>query len=183
MRVSWLWSHSWEDSCSASQETVHLSWKRKYIAMCIRTHHWPLYPESNEAILLPDILFILNSNFVLLLLLLCLCLGVLCGLFSSDFQNVILYEHFSFLIHDLCYHTIIRGGWDWVHLVLRPLFGLLYQPQMIDDYDCGAIRGMRIGKVNRSTLRKPASVELCPPEIPMSWPGLEPGPQRWESDD
>jgi hypothetical protein len=24
-------------------------------------------------------------------------------------------------------------GWDWVHLVRRPLFGLLYQPHMIND--------------------------------------------------
>jgi hypothetical protein len=26
-------------------------------------------------------------------------------------------------------------GWDWVHLVRRPLFGLLYQPRMMDDDD------------------------------------------------
>jgi hypothetical protein len=50
-------------------------------------------------------------------------------------------------------------------LVLRPLFGLLYGPQMIDDDDCGAIGGMRIGRENRSTLRKPVPVPLCPPQI------------------
>jgi hypothetical protein len=33
--------------------------------------------------------------------------------------------------------------------------GLLYQPQMIDDVDCGAISGMTIGRGNRSTRRKP----------------------------
>jgi hypothetical protein len=33
-----------------------------------------------------------------------------------------------------------------VRLVLRPLFGLFYQPPMIDDDDCGAIGGMRIGR-------------------------------------
>jgi hypothetical protein len=32
---------------------------------------------------------------------------------------------------------------------------LLYQPQMIDDGDCGAIGGMKIGRENRSTRRKP----------------------------
>jgi hypothetical protein len=53
-------------------------------------------------------------------------------------------------------------GWDWVHLVLRPLLGLLYQPQIIDNNDCGAISGMRIFRGNRSTLRKPAPVPLCP---------------------
>jgi hypothetical protein len=43
--------------------------------------------------------------------------------------------------------------------------GLLYQPQMIDDGDCGAVGGMKISKGNRSTRRKtPAS--LCPPQIP-----------------
>jgi hypothetical protein len=29
--------------------------------------------------------------------------------------------------------------------------GLLYQPQMIDDDDCGAVGGMKIGMGNRST--------------------------------
>jgi hypothetical protein len=37
-------------------------------------------------------------------------------------------------------------GWDWAHLVRRPLIGLLYQPRMIDDDDCGAVGGMRIGR-------------------------------------
>jgi hypothetical protein len=41
--------------------------------------------------------------------------------------------------------------------------GLLYQPRMIDDGDCGAIGGMRIDRVSRSTRRKHASVPLCPP--------------------
>jgi hypothetical protein len=34
--------------------------------------------------------------------------------------------------------------------------GLLYQPQMIDDGDCGAIGGRKTGRGNRSTRRKPA---------------------------
>jgi hypothetical protein len=41
--------------------------------------------------------------------------------------------------------------WDRVHLVLQPLFGLLYQPQMIDEDNCGAISGMRIGRGNQNT--------------------------------
>jgi hypothetical protein len=36
--------------------------------------------------------------------------------------------------------------WHCVHLVRRPLIGLLYQPRMIDD-ECGAVGGMRIGMV------------------------------------
>jgi hypothetical protein len=44
--------------------------------------------------------------------------------------------------------------------------GLLYHPQMIDDGECGEISGMKIGRGNRSTRRNPASVPLCPPQIP-----------------
>jgi hypothetical protein len=44
--------------------------------------------------------------------------------------------------------------------------GLLYQPQIIDECDCGAVGGMKIGRVNRSTRRKPAPVPLCSPQIP-----------------
>jgi hypothetical protein len=56
-------------------------------------------------------------------------------------------------------------------LRLRPLgaaaiIALLYQPQMIDDDDCGATGGIKIGRGNRSTRRKPASTPLCPPQIP-----------------
>jgi hypothetical protein len=44
--------------------------------------------------------------------------------------------------------------------------GLLYQLQMTDDDDdCGAIGGMKIGRGNRNTRRKPAPVSLCPPQI------------------
>jgi hypothetical protein len=55
-------------------------------------------------------------------------------------------------------------GWEWVHLVRRPLIGLLYQPWMIDEY--WALGGMWIGKGNPKILRKRASVSLCPPVIP-----------------
>jgi hypothetical protein len=44
--------------------------------------------------------------------------------------------------------------------------GLLYQPQMIGDGDCGEIGGMKIGRGNPSTRRKPAPEPLCPPQIP-----------------
>jgi hypothetical protein len=44
--------------------------------------------------------------------------------------------------------------------------GLLYQPWMIGDGDCGEIGGMKIGRGNRSTPRKPAPAPLCPRQIP-----------------
>jgi hypothetical protein len=43
--------------------------------------------------------------------------------------------------------------------------GLLYQNQMIDDGDYGALGGMKIGRGNRSTRRKPAPSPLYPPQI------------------
>jgi hypothetical protein len=44
--------------------------------------------------------------------------------------------------------------------------GLLHQPRMIGDGDCGEIGGMKIGGGNRSTRRIPAPAPLCLPQIP-----------------
>jgi hypothetical protein len=44
--------------------------------------------------------------------------------------------------------------------------GPLYQLQMIDEGDCGAIGVMKFGWGNRSTRRKPAPGPLCPSQIP-----------------
>jgi hypothetical protein len=44
--------------------------------------------------------------------------------------------------------------------------GLLHQSQMIDDGDCRATGGMKIGRGNRSTWRKPAPVPLYSLQIP-----------------
>jgi hypothetical protein len=72
---------------------------------------------------------------------------------------------------------------SWGGVRLSPLgtsatVGLLYQPRMIDDDDYVAVGGMRIGRGNRSTRRKPAPVPLYPPQIPHdlgSNPGLRGG--------
>jgi hypothetical protein len=63
---------------------------------------------------------------------------------------------------------------NWVHSALRPAPG---------DCDDGEIGGMKIGRGNRSTLRKPAPVPLYPPQTPHALPGREPGPPRWEASD
>jgi hypothetical protein len=54
--------------------------------------------------------------------------------------------------------------------------GLLYKPQMIDEDEFGAIGGMKIGRGNRSTRRKPVPAPLCPTTNP-TWPdpGSNPG--------
>jgi hypothetical protein len=75
-------------------------------------------------------------------------------------------------------------GWDRVHLVLRPLFGLLYQPQMIDDGDdCGATGGMRIGRGTEVLWENLTEFHFVHHKSHMTWPGLEPGPPRWEAGD
>jgi hypothetical protein len=67
-------------------------------------------------------------------------------------------------------------GWSGIEsIITEATTGLVYQPQMKDDDECGAIGGM-FGKGNRNTVTKPAPVKLCPP-------GLEHGPPRWEADD
>jgi hypothetical protein len=44
------------------------------------------------------------------------------------------------------------------------------------DYDDGEFGGMKIGKGNRSTRRKPNPAPLCPPQIQLDKdPGLNPG--------
>jgi hypothetical protein len=71
---------------------------------------------------------------------------------------------------------ILKFNWEWIIIVIlrevRPsplgiaaTIGLLYQHQMIDS-DYGAVGGMKFGKGNRSTRRKPAPVPLCPPQFP-----------------
>jgi hypothetical protein len=60
----------------------------------------------------------------------------------------------------------LRVGWDWVYLVRRPLIGLLYQPRVIENDNCGVVGGLRISRGNRSTRKNPAPVPFCPPQIP-----------------
>jgi hypothetical protein len=70
----------------------------------------------------------------------------------------------------LVFCLVSLGGVRLSPLGTSATVGLLYQPRMIDD-DYGAVGGMRIGRGNRSTRRKPAPVPLCPPQIPhdLTW--------------
>jgi hypothetical protein len=61
---------------------------------------------------------------------------------------------------------IILSGVEPESLGTAATAGLLYQPPMIRDGDCGENDGMKIGMGNRSTRRKPAPAPLCPPQIP-----------------
>jgi hypothetical protein len=73
------------------------------------------------------------------------------------------------------------GGMRLSPLGTSAIVVLLYQARMIDDDDYGAVGGMRIGRGNRSTRRKPALVPLCPPQIQYELTWIEPGPPRWEA--
>jgi hypothetical protein len=76
----------------------------------------------------------------------------------------------------LSYFFIILSGVRLSPLGTAATTGLLYQPQMIDDGDYGAVGGMRIGRGNGKTRRKRAPAPLCPPQIPHDQtPGSNPG--------
>jgi hypothetical protein len=57
-----------------------------------------------------------------------------------------------------CTVPFFLAGWDTFGTAA--ITGLLYQPRMIGDGDCGEIGGIRIGRGNRSTRRKPAPAPL-----------------------
>jgi hypothetical protein len=84
---------------------------------------------------------------------------------------VITYHKMHALITYLQYYIpdihffIILSGVRLIPVGTAATAGLLYQPQMIDDGDCGAIGGMKIGRGNRSTRRKSALAPLSPPQI------------------
>jgi hypothetical protein len=66
----------------------------------------------------------------------------------------------------LIFFLIYMGGSpSWVPSARRPLNGLLYLPRVI--MMDGEIGGMKIGRGNGSTRRKPAPAPLCPPQTPL----------------
>jgi hypothetical protein len=76
-------------------------------------------------------------------------------------------------------------GCNWVHLVLRPLLTYCTSPRwyMMVTVD-QLIGGMKFGWGNRSTRRKPAQMQLCPPQKShMTWLGFKLGPPWWETSD
>jgi hypothetical protein len=84
------------------------------------------------------------------------------GIFKS---NLLIYVYTR-----VVFFLVSLGGVRLSPLGTSATVGLLYQPRMIDD-DYGAVGGMRIGRGNRSTCKKPAPVPLCPPQIPhdLTW--------------
>jgi hypothetical protein len=61
---------------------------------------------------------------------------------------------------------VILSGVRLSPLGVSAIIGLLYQLQMLDNANCGAVGGIKFVKGNRSTRRKPTPVPLCPPQNP-----------------
>jgi hypothetical protein len=95
-------------------------------------------------------------------------IGLVIG-FCEHLQNVTTTVSLSYTLQRPL--QFLGVEWDWVHLVRRPLSDLLYQARIVDDGECGTVGGMRIGRGNRSTRRKPAPVSLSPLQIPndLTW--------------
>jgi hypothetical protein len=69
----------------------------------------------------------------------------------------------------LSFLHFLEVGWDWAQFAHRPLFGLLHQPRIVADDECGAIGGT-IGKGNRRTRRNLPSTTLSTTN--PTWPDL-----------
>jgi hypothetical protein len=91
------------------------------------------------------------------------CTGtVTCGLSSfscSLCSSLKLSSPKPLALNNRPFFLVSLGGVRLSPLGTSATVGLLYQPKMIDD-DYGAVGGMRIGRGNRSTRRKPAPKEL-----------------------
>jgi hypothetical protein len=72
------------------------------------------------------------------------------------------YCTYSKFIYNNFIIIIIISGVGLSPLGTAATSGILYKPQMMDEGDCGAIGGIKIGRGNRSTRRKPAPAPLCP---------------------
>jgi hypothetical protein len=86
--------------------------------------------------------------------------------FKETATTSILTQNFDYDCREKVYFFIIVSEVRLSPLGIAATSGLLYQPQMIDDGDCGKIGGMKIGRGNRSTRKKPAPAPLCPPQNP-----------------
>jgi hypothetical protein len=88
-----------------------------------------------------------------------------------------LHETFRFISVTIS-RTVSRTPWTGDQLVARPL---LTAPGNSDDGEVGGMKDFVRG--NRNTRRKPTPTPLCPPQIPLTGAGIEPGPPRWEASD
>jgi hypothetical protein len=140
--VKW-WVKKWRTHCTGTLRDAPHKWFRNSVTR--RGHHevWFSVPdgEGEEHLWRQP------------------CVLVCCCVVTSSYQ-------LSKLVSTRFFIFFLGVGWDWVHLIRRPLFGLLYQLWIIDNDECGAVGGMRICKGNRSTRRKRVPFPLFPTQIP-----------------
>jgi hypothetical protein len=81
------------------------------------------------------------------------------------------YRTSSSVVH--CSETLMYNDFFFILSGVRPsllgtaaTIGLLHEPQTMEDGDCGATDGMKIGRDSRSTRRKRAPVPFCSPQVP-----------------
>jgi hypothetical protein len=82
-----------------------------------------------------------------------------CG--ASTYHNVLALHG---LLQRQLYLTLLLWFLEWSETV-STLGTSVVPAQVMDDYEGKAV-GVMIGRGNRSTRRKPASLPLCPPQIP-----------------
>jgi hypothetical protein len=102
--------------------------------------------------------------------------------------------HFQFVIHvqtinvidkkmQSC-HFLIRKVGGGIHLVPLGMSATNWAiVPALGHYEEGEFCEIMIGRVNRSTRRKPAQLPLCPPQIPHELSGHEHEPRQWEASD
>jgi hypothetical protein len=84
--------------------------------------------------------------------------------------NVAVYKNVTYL-----FTYFFLSGMRLSPLGTAATSGLLYQPQMIDEGDCGAIGEMKIGRGNQSTGRNLPQRHFVHHKFHMTRPGLNPG--------
>jgi hypothetical protein len=95
----------------------------------------------------------------------CIYYSFVCTLPGFLEENYI-YVHIIRTIPFSLFFVVSLGGVRLSPVGTSATVGLLYQSRLIDGDEYGAVGGMRIGRGNRSTRRKPGPVPLCPPQIP-----------------
>jgi hypothetical protein len=109
---------------------------------------------------------------------------LLLGLPNCYFSASLMLQFYMYILHlsSKFFFLVSLCGVRMSPLGTSATVGLLYQPRMIDD-DYGAVGGMRIGRGNQSNRRKPTQCHFVHHKSHMTWPGIEPGPPRWEASD